>query len=114
MNWVSPGLLFVKLNVDGSLLGNPGYFGKGFAVCNNHGLLVMAQCIYLGVITSIGAEIKSMLCGLKECHCLRLHHVQVETDSQVLVRMIQQQIDWPWRFVVELKKISDFFTTNHH
>ncbi|XP_041021291.1 uncharacterized protein K02A2.6-like [Juglans microcarpa x Juglans regia] len=67
--WSRPQDGWVKLNTDGSSLGNPGLAGAG-GVLHDHN------------------EMHSVLEGIRRCYHLGFSHVEIETDSQLLVNWI--------------------------
>ena len=65
IQWQSPGFKVVKLNIDGSLKGNPGVSGGGGIIRNSAGNMIFVSSRYLGKCTSLQAEAKALLIGLQ-------------------------------------------------
>ena len=49
IKWNSPLEPFIKLNIDGSLLGNPGLAGTGELLCNSLGAWISAFSLHMGI-----------------------------------------------------------------
>lgn len=78
----------MKLNVDGSSLGNPGQAGGGGVIWNDKGKLVSAISIFFGEATNNKAELRALIEGLKICHELEVYHIDIECDSLVVISWI--------------------------
>ncbi|XP_055806888.1 uncharacterized protein LOC129875623 [Solanum dulcamara] len=79
--WLKPVALKVKLNTDGSSLGNPRNIGGGGLLRNAHGDLIFAYATPLGVGTNNQVEIKAAIFGLSWCLHLGYSQVNLEVDS---------------------------------
>ncbi|XP_035549769.1 uncharacterized protein LOC118349441 [Juglans regia] len=88
IRWTRPQQGWVKLNIDGSSLGNPSFSGVGGVIRDANGNLLLAYSISLGQSTNNFAELSSLLEGIRRCYTLWLQRVEIETDSQLLVNWI--------------------------
>ncbi|MGH7828549.1 MAG: ribonuclease HI family protein [Candidatus Binatia bacterium] len=76
------------LMVDGAARGNPGEAGCGAAIYDESGKLLRELCRYLGHATNNVAEYEGLLMGLEGALELGGKKVQVQSDSQLLVRQL--------------------------
>lgn len=67
VSWIKPPADYLKLNTDGSALGNPGKIGGGGILRNNQGTLIYAFTVPLGVGTNNQAELQAALFGITWC-----------------------------------------------
>ena len=56
------------------------------------------------------AEALALLCGLQLCRDHNLNHVEIETDSQILLRLLNSNQPWPWSIFVILKEAKFFLS----
>lgn len=85
VRWLRPGTGRFKINLDGSSLGNLGLSGGGGVLRDHGGSLVAAFLTYFGQCSSIEAELRAALEGLKLCISLGFVHIDIECDSLVLL-----------------------------
>ena len=91
---------FLKLNIDGASKGNPGLSGGGAILRNSLGQLVLAGSYFYGICTNMEAEFRALQDGL----CLLLgfglevYPIIIESDSKILVDMIQQNHIPSWKY----------------
>ena len=78
----------MKLNSDGSSLGNPGQASAGGVIRDNCGRLCMAYSVHLGIGSNNFAEMRSLLEGVRRCHQMGFYKVEIESDSHILVNWI--------------------------
>ncbi|XP_041001580.1 uncharacterized protein LOC121247270 [Juglans microcarpa x Juglans regia] len=83
--WQKPAQGWLKLNTDGSSLGNPGSSGVGGIIRNDRGHMVHAFNSYIGFGSSNRTGLLAILQGLKACKDLRINFVEIELDSQVVI-----------------------------
>ena len=88
IRWEKPSPDWVRLNIDGSTLGNPGRAGCGCIIWNEHGdwLGGFSRCI--GVTTSFVAELWALRDGLNLCHNMHLQAVDIQIDAKAVVDII--------------------------
>lgn len=109
--WSMPRGSSLKLNIDGSSLGNPGSSGAGVVLRNQWGEVLSACAHFLGNHTNIFAETQALLLGLRLCVRMGCGSVLVETDSTVVLHYTQCQDLWPWRLFSELTEIALLLTS---
>ncbi|KAF7806607.1 putative ribonuclease H protein At1g65750 family [Senna tora] len=90
IRWEPPDTGFVKINVDGSCKED----GYGPASCgglarDEHGVFICGFSAYLGVCSTIHAELWGMLKGLEMAWSLELKKVQLESDSRLAIELIE-------------------------
>lgn len=76
------------LMVDGAARGNPGEAGCGAVVFDANGKVLRELRRYLGHATNNVAEYEGLLLGLEEVLHLGGGKVQIQSDSQLLVRQL--------------------------
>jgi len=79
------------LMVDGAARGNPGEAGCGAVIFNEHRHVVKKLSRYLGHATNNVAEYEGLLMGLEALIQLGKKRVQIQSDSQLLVRQLNGQ-----------------------
>ena len=82
IKWEKPSPGWVRLNIDGSALGNPGRAGCGGIIRNDRGdwLGGFSRCIR--VTTSFIAELWALCDGLNLCHNMHLQAVDIQIDAK--------------------------------
>ncbi|XP_058111811.1 uncharacterized protein LOC131255132 [Magnolia sinica] len=93
-----PDSQWVKLNVDGSALNNPGSCGGGGICRREDGNMIFAFSSGYGQGSNNSAEFFSIYKGLSICVRLGLRQVLVESDSKMVVDLINgvSQGGWKW------------------
>ncbi|MFQ5852583.1 MAG: ribonuclease HI family protein [Candidatus Binatia bacterium] len=76
------------LMVDGAARGNPGEAGCGAVIYDDAGEIVEELCRYLGHATNNVAEYQGLLMGLEGVLRLGGRRLQIQSDSQLLVRQL--------------------------
>ncbi|XP_040986411.1 14.7 kDa ribonuclease H-like protein [Juglans microcarpa x Juglans regia] len=84
--WKKPSVGRIKLNIDGSSLGNPGASGAGGVLWASYGNIVLAFSKNLDAGTNTSAELRAMVFGLRYCRDMGFQGIDVESDLQVCVR----------------------------
>lgn len=74
--------------VDGASRGNPGDAGCGAIILDETGAVLKEMSHYLGRATNNVAEYQGLLMGLEEVLHLGGKRLQVQSDSQLLVRQL--------------------------
>ncbi|XP_027155463.1 uncharacterized protein LOC113782309 [Coffea eugenioides] len=82
LSWSLPPFPYVKLNVDGSSLGNPGLTGVGGILRNHTGRVLKAFSTFYGFCTNTEIEAMALLEGL------RLVPWRIDT----IIRQVRQEI----------------------
>lgn len=76
------------LFIDGASRGNPGKSGSGFLILDDKGQDVDKGGSYLGVQTNNFAEYSALVEGLKACLPHGIKHLEIRSDSELLVRQV--------------------------
>ncbi|XP_071902637.1 uncharacterized protein [Coffea arabica] len=93
------------LNADGCSKGNPGVGGGRGVLRDSIGVPVFTFSAYLGQTTSLRAETWALLIGLQTCKHRGFENISVQSDSLLLVGIIQQRIPCPWEIRREVRQI---------
>ena len=80
----------VILYVDGACRGNPGPGAIGVVILNNTGHTIRQISGYIGDTTNNKAEYRALITALEEAAQLGVQHLDIRTDSELLVRQLQQ------------------------
>lgn len=89
--WSAPPTGVLKLNFNGSSLGNPGPSGFGCVIRDSHGDINRIVTGTIGIVDSTKAELMGLLMGLREIRDLHLSVLVIKGDSSVVV-------GWVWAF----------------
>ncbi|XP_027118404.1 uncharacterized protein [Coffea arabica] len=111
ISWSVPRTGF-KLNSDGCARGNPSVSGGGGVVRDWEGRFIVGYSCFFGSLTSLHAELKAMLFGVRLCVARGFQELHVESDSFVLVQILQGTHGCPWRLqrvVDELLSVKPHF-----
>ena len=65
VRWLPPSLNWVKVNSDGSSMGNPSLAGGGSLICNQEGEWVKSNMRAIGCATSVVAELWALRDGIR-------------------------------------------------
>lgn len=77
----------MDIYIDGSSMGNPGDAGIGVIFCDGD-TTVKNISRFIGCQTNNVAEYSALIAGLQEALILRLKHIRVFSDSQLLCRQL--------------------------
>ncbi|KAD6119673.1 hypothetical protein E3N88_10944 [Mikania micrantha] len=88
VHWAPPNSGWLKLNTDGSSLGNPGPSSYGGLIRNDHGDWVCGYMGYIGFDSSLASEIWGIMMGLRLIMVMGWDNVIIETDSQAALLLI--------------------------
>ena len=89
VRWTSPPVQWVKLNSDGSSMGNPGHAGGGGIIRNAEGKWIKGYERSIGNTTSIAAELWALRDGIQLCLELNLPAVIIELDAMLVVNLLR-------------------------
>ncbi|XP_077214595.1 uncharacterized protein LOC143849470 [Tasmannia lanceolata] len=106
-SWVSPSQGLMKLNFNGSSLGNPGEAGIGGLCRNDKGEVLWAYSGPIGVADSNEAEVRAVHSGIKFLDSQVYDSSIVEGDSLNVIRWLSGEVAPPWRFLPFFKEIED-------
>src|SRR3954466_2847479 len=107
-NWLfgkKPSSKVIKLNIDGASKGNPGEAGIGGLFRNYNGDFIMGFASYLGTSTSIIAEAKAIYFGLHLAKENNLTNLWIESDSEIMVKILNGAMKPPWGIYYLYKQI---------
>ncbi|KAH0764805.1 hypothetical protein KY285_000676 [Solanum tuberosum] len=119
VNWYKPPNNILKLNTDGSAIGNPGRIGGGGILRDHQGNMVYDFTIPLGMGTSNQAEIQTALFDMQWCSQHGYSNIILEVDSELLMKWIKHSLTPPWQVQQHLRQLQDiinqmtFFQCNH-
>ncbi|PRQ17987.1 putative ribonuclease H-like domain-containing protein [Rosa chinensis] len=88
LNWMKPPHGTYKLNIDGSRNGHSGKIGAGGVIRCSNGLWIKGFQINLGIGEVLDAESWGLYYGLQQALKCHITHVEVETDSAILAKLI--------------------------
>jgi ribonuclease HI len=88
VKWVPPALGWVKLNTDGSSLGNPGQAGGGGVIRDHVGHWIRGFTHRVGVATSLAAELWAIRDGLSLIVDMGFLYVTIEIDALMVVSFL--------------------------
>lgn len=77
------------INSDGASVPNPGPAGIGAVLRNEKGEIVAEVCEYIGPSTNNKAEFLALIAALEKALQLGAGHVDINLDSELLVRQIE-------------------------
>lgn len=101
------------IHVDGACKGNPGPASIGVSITDQKGESIRELSEYIGTATNNIAEYFSLIYGLTEAISLRMTHVQVYTDSQLMARQFsgEYKVKEPHVKILHriVKKLSQYF-----
>lgn len=81
VSWTKPIHNRIKLNVDGSSLGNLGQAGRGGVVQNDKGELISAFNIFFREATNNEVELRALIESLKICREPKLYHIDIKCTT---------------------------------
>jgi len=88
VRWERPRKGWMRLNTDGSVKGNVGSAGAGGVIRNDRGEWVSGFSEYLGHCSSMTAELKALLRGLKLASRMGITKLEIRVDSKVVVELV--------------------------
>ena len=79
----------LTIHVDGASRGNPGPAGVGIIIVDEQGTTGVRISSYIGETTNNQAEYKALIMGLREAARLGAEHVDIKTDSKLVVEQVR-------------------------
>ncbi|XP_071933770.1 uncharacterized protein [Coffea arabica] len=76
--------------------------GGGGVVRDCHGNFVFGYSEFFGTMSSLHAELRGLLVGIKHCMDRGFQQLHVEADSLTLIRIVQGDSACPWQLQREL------------
>ena len=89
--WEKPCSGWLKLNTDGSVLGNPGLAGGGGVLRDEYGSWIGGFSRRIGIANSFTAELWALRDGLLLCRQLNVQAVAIELDASAIVDAFSHQ-----------------------
>ncbi|XP_075091582.1 uncharacterized protein LOC142171777 [Nicotiana tabacum] len=111
--WRKPEMGWVNFNVDGCCKGNPGTTGGGGMIKKYNGEMIKAFAEFYGQGNNNLAEAKAMLYGVKLCCNCGFSKVIVESDSMLIVNLVNQRIKPPWQLTQIIEQIREVTETGN-
>ncbi|KAF3948715.1 hypothetical protein CMV_025317 [Castanea mollissima] len=93
ISWQFPPPTWFKLNLNGSLLGNPGKVGGRGLIRNDKGEWLKGYARNVGFSTSVVTKLWALPDGLKLCIALKLPAVIIELDAKIIVDLLRKSND---------------------
>jgi ribonuclease HI len=78
----------LTIYVDGASRGNPGPSGIGIVIEDREGATKVKISGYIGRTTNNQAEYRALIVGLREAARLKAEHVDIMSDSELLVEQV--------------------------
>ena len=101
------------LNTDGCSKGNPGLGGGGGVLRDSNGIPLIGFSAYSGETTCLCAEVRALLIGLQTCVHRGFGNLCVQSDSLVLIGILQHRIQCPWKIRRDIRQIWQFVKDPH-
>lgn len=79
----------LTIHVDGASRGNPGPAAIGVVIKDDRGTTELKISCYIGEATNNQAEYKALIMGLQEASKLNADHIDIKTDSNLMVEQIR-------------------------
>ncbi|MGB2799167.1 MAG: ribonuclease HI family protein [Dehalococcoidia bacterium] len=79
----------ITIYTDGAAQPNPGPAGVGVVILDESGAVIFEASHSIGYATNNQAEYKAVIKGLEEAARLRPEHIEVRSDSELLVKQIK-------------------------
>ena len=105
VRWQAKKLGDLTLNMDGCSKGNPGWSGGGGILRDSSGSPVFDFSAFFGRRSNLHAEALAMQTGLQLCVEKGFSSVDIQSDSQVLVGIVQRRLRCPWQIRREIEQI---------
>ncbi|XP_071939020.1 uncharacterized protein [Coffea arabica] len=96
------------LNTDGCSKGNPGLGGGGGVLRDSHGIPLIGFSAYLGETTCLSTEARALLIGIQTSIHRGFENLYIQSDSLVLIGILQKRIHCPWKIRREIRQIWQF------
>ncbi|XP_027170444.1 uncharacterized protein LOC113770234 [Coffea eugenioides] len=97
----------VKLNSDGCSRGNPGKSGGGGVIRDCAGRFLLGFSCFFGELTSLQAELKALLHGIRLALDRGYRELHIESDSLVLVQIVRGTVRCPWQLQSGLQELME-------
>ncbi|XP_019055746.1 PREDICTED: uncharacterized protein LOC109115811 [Nelumbo nucifera] len=105
-SWAPPPSGFVKLNFDGSSMGNPGPSGIGGVLRNEEGMIISLFSGPIGLGDSLKAEISAVIEGTQRAIELNITNLVIEGNSKLVVDWLRIDTANFWSYNNERRKFN--------
>lgn len=95
-----------QLNVDGCSKGNLEQSDSGCILRDAQGNTILAYSCYVGILTSVQAEVKTFLFGAQLCRQHWYSSIHVQLDLMIPVDILRNEIDYPWSVSLEIEELK--------
>ncbi|TXG47764.1 hypothetical protein EZV62_027058 [Acer yangbiense] len=102
LRWLKPAPGRLKLNLDGSSLGNPGSAGGGGVLRDSSGNFIFGFSKFFGSCSNNEAELRAVVEGISICKHLGHDGIDIECDPDIVV-------SWIWSRICNLWYLWDFW-----
>ncbi|PRQ45097.1 putative ribonuclease H-like domain-containing protein [Rosa chinensis] len=92
LTWKKPIANFYKLNIDGTRSSSTGKIGAGGVIRDHFGNWITGFQVNLGIGEIPDVEAWGLLYGLKLALSLHISHLEIESDSAILVQLMQKAV----------------------
>ena len=114
IGWKRPQEGYVKLNCDGAYKDTLSIAGCGGLLRNSDGRWLQGYSRKIGACDALSAEMWGMYLGMKLAWRQGFHHLQVESDSKMLVDMIMGTVKFKGRPPTLVHRIQELLKLNWH
>jgi ribonuclease HI len=119
VGWKYPQEERIKLNVDGCSKGNPGVAGAGGVIRDHLGAWIGGFARNIGICSSVNAELWAVYVGLQLAWDRGFRKVDLESDSKVVVGLINGdsvRVDRNYNIIMQIKGMlgRDWEVTTYH
>ena len=88
IKWIAPLEPFVKLNTDGSVIGNPGMASAGGLLCNSASAWISGFSLNMGITSNNIVELGAIQQGLILAWELGFKFIHLEIDSMIVLSLV--------------------------
>ncbi|XP_059290359.1 uncharacterized protein LOC132043913 [Lycium ferocissimum] len=105
--WKFPPSGWLICNTDRASRGNSGRSTHGFCLRNSEGDLVHAQVEDIGITTNTEVEVIAFLEAMKFCRGKGLKNIIIQTDSEMVPKILSRDWKTPWSIAIWVDEIMD-------
>ena len=114
VSWAHPPPGFVKLNIDGSSLGNPGVAGFGGLIRAEGGVWVLGFSNYIPWADNLCVELLALRFGLQLAWQHGFRKIICEVDCMEVVRLVLHETSSFHRYVAIIRDIQSLLSRDWH
>lgn len=105
VQWSPPQKGILKLNIDETSQSNHGQSGCGGVIRDSYSTPIFAFSEHLGWGSNKFAKMSALFSGLLFCYQVRISHIHVKSDSELLIRWFNKSAPTPWQLHELMDKI---------